>query len=68
MWIINIVIINFVLDSEIHHKTIGPFASEDAANSYIENNKEKIQQDVESSEDYADDDEWIGQVRKVFSP
>ena len=68
MWIINIVITNFVLDSEIHHKTIGLFESEDAANTYLENSKEKIMEDLKSSEDYSDDDDWIGEVRKVLAP
>ena len=68
MWIINIIITNFVLDSEMHHKTIGPFESEDAANTYIKNNKEKIMEDLKSSEDYSDDDDWIYEVRKVLSP
>lgn len=66
MWIILISITNFVLDSDILHKVIGPFESEDSANTYLENNKEKIEQDIKSSLD--DDDEWYAQTKEVFSP
>ena len=68
MWVINIVITNFVLDCEIHYKTIGPFSSADAADAWFVANKEKIDREIRLSENYESDDDWVYDVKEVFAP
>lgn len=68
MWIINIVIINFVLDCETHYKTIGTFDSVDAADAWFVANKEKIDREIKLSENYESDDSWVYDVKEVFAP
>ena len=68
MHIVLIFITNFVLDSEILYKVIGPFESSDDAETYMTMNNKKIEEDVQSSEDYEDDDSWHYSVQPVVAP
>lgn len=68
MCVILIFITNFVLDAEDLYKIIGPFSSTQTAEEYIEENKNKIEEELKSARDHEEDDSWHYSVRMIAAP